>query len=359
VLVAATALVAAVGTLVLHANPGLAATTFTVVPATGPGGITAPAQVVVLNGAGFKNTAGASQLSTASAAALGITANGNAAIQFQAGTSCSTTFSATANINVPLLNVSIPSATKLVITVPSFQAGPVAFLPLTTTTLAPKIYMLCAYSKNSTALLGGAKYTAYGVPTVTAVSQASAPTYGGVDIEVDGTGFTSASKAYVGGTAMTGVKVASDGLSLTGTVPAHAATSGATLTVTVTTEGGTGSLATAFGYVSAISISPQTGPAAGGTTIDIIGTGFNSLNFTGNAAVVFTVGAYTAAVGGGNLGVCTNIRVVLDTELVCDAPALTSQAYTVVVVADNTDAVLANSLPTGVTSGATFTSAPF
>jgi hypothetical protein len=359
------ALVVAGGIVGFTASSSSAATAATLLPATGPGGTTAGQTVITLTGTGFRDALGASALNTTSAtgtvaAGTTTTAAGNAAVQFQTGATCATTFSASSNINVALAAVSNVSATKLVITVPQNNSG-TAFLALTASTSAPKAYMLCVYNNASTpALIDSAKYTVYAIPTVTGISPASGRSFGGTTVTLAGTGFTTKSAVTIGGSALTGIKVATDGLSLTGTIPAHAA--GAGQAVHVTTEGGPDTNSVTFTYVSAISVSPSTGLNATATTIDVTGTGFTTVFAAANtnAAVVFTAGAYTAAVGGANVGVCTNVRIISDSELVCDTPSnLSNKALSVVVVTDNTSATLTTSLPTSITSGATFTFGAF
>jgi acid phosphatase len=80
-----------------------------------------------------------------------------------------------------------------------------------------------------------------------------------------------------GGTASTSVSVTSS-TSITGAAPAHA--EGTVNTVVTNPDGQSGTLANSFTYVASIppptvtSVSPNTGPTSGGTSITITGTGF-------------------------------------------------------------------------------------
>ncbi|HVU60542.1 MAG TPA: IPT/TIG domain-containing protein [Mycobacteriales bacterium] len=147
-------------------------------------------------------------------------------------------------------------------------------------------------------------------PKVTSVSPASGPTAGGTSVTVTGSGFTGATAVSFGGTAGTNVVVGSD-TSLTVTTPAHAA---GAVNVRVTGPGGQSAVAAPadqFTYVAkpkVASISPSSGPKAGGTLVTVTGEGF-------------TPGA-TVAFGNGAAG--TSVTFVSSTELTVVSPAHSS-----------------------------------
>jgi formylglycine-generating enzyme required for sulfatase activity len=89
-------------------------------------------------------------------------------------------------------------------------------------------------------------------PTVTAISPASGLTSGGTTITLNGTNFFGASSVTVGGALATSVNVVSDSV-LTAVTPAGSI--GSAISVSVTTPGGTGTLAGAFSYYQAGTLS--------------------------------------------------------------------------------------------------------
>jgi hypothetical protein len=158
-------------------------------------------------------------------------------------------------------------------------------------------------------------------PTVTAISPTSGTTAGGTAVTITGTGFLAGATVTLGGTAATNVNVVS-GTSITATTPAH--TAGAVSVVVTNSGGQSGSLNNGYTYTSSnpaptvSTISPVTGPAAGGTAVTITGTGFLS-----GAGV--TLGG-TAA---------TNVVVVSATSITAKTPAHAGGAVNVAVT--NTD----------------------
>ncbi len=127
-------------------------------------------------------------------------------------------------------------------------------------------------------------------PTVTGVSPNSGPAAGGTQVTIIGTGFTGATAVDFGANPATGLTVV-NATTITADSPAG---SGA-VDVTVKTPGGTSAASSAdeFTYTALAAptvtgVSPNSGPAAGGTQVTITGTGF-----TGATAVDF--GATPAA----------------------------------------------------------------
>ncbi len=143
------------------------------------------------------------------------------------------------------------------------------------------------------------QFSYFGLPTVTGVVPNGGPTAGGTSVTISGTNFTGETEVDFGGNAATGVNVVSDA-QITATAPAGVA---GTVDVTVSTPGGTSATSAAdhFTYFvtpTVTSISPSSGPASGGTSVLITGTGFaqgSSIVDFGNAAsTTFTVNSATS-----------------------------------------------------------------
>ncbi len=118
------------------------------------------------------------------------------------------------------------------------------------------------------------------VPTVSAISPNFGPSTGGTFVTIIGTAFTGAPKVDFGTTAATNVDVVND-TTITAVSPAGTNI----VDVTVTTLGGTSATSPAdqFSYLPVVtSVTPRSGPLAGGTEVIITGT-----NFTSNAIVDF------------------------------------------------------------------------
>ena len=152
------------------------------------------------------------------------------------------------------------------------------------------------------------------VPTVTSVAPSSGSTAGGTAVTITGTNFATGATVTFGGTAATNVVVVSS-TSITATTPAHAA---GAVAVAVTNPGGlNGSLTNGFTYVApptVTSVSPNSGPAGGGTAVTITGT-----NFATGATVTFGSAA------------ATNVVVVNSTTITATTPAGSLGAVTVTV----------------------------
>jgi large repetitive protein len=127
-------------------------------------------------------------------------------------------------------------------------------------------------------------------PTVSSLSPASGPVTGDTTVTITGTGFTNASTVSFGGTPGTSVTYVS-ATRITARSPAHAV---GVVDVNVTTTGGTSAIVTGdrFTYVPVVfSISPASGPSAGGTNVTITGAGFTSastVSFGGTAGTNVT-----------------------------------------------------------------------
>jgi IPT/TIG domain len=111
-------------------------------------------------------------------------------------------------------------------------------------------------------------------PVISGLSQGSGPTSGGTQVDVSGSGFTDTASVDFGGVESTGVTVLSP-TEILATAPPGTGT----VDVTVTTAGGTSAASAAdqFTYLATpavTAIAPASGPSAGGTTVQITGSGF-------------------------------------------------------------------------------------
>ena len=173
-------------------------------------------------------------------------------------------------------------------------------------------------------------------PTVTSVSPTTGTTAGGTTVTITGTNFAAGATVTFGGVAATNVVVANS-TQLTATTPAGNA---GTVTVTVTVNGQSGSLASAFTYApipTVTNVSPKGGPTTGGTTVTITGA-----NFAAGATVTF--GSTPA----------TSVVVANSTQITATAPAGTAGSVTVTVTVNGQSGSLLNAftytLPPTVTS---------
>lgn len=146
------------------------------------------------------------------------------------------------------------------------------------------------------------------VAVTTAVTPASGPTTGGTTVTITGTGFSGATRVAFGAVAATSFTVVSN-TEITAVTPVQPA--GVRPVLVTTTLGGTNAALgppDSFSYIAPIpsvaSVSPQSGPVSGGTTVTITGTGF-----TGTTKVAF--GAVAAV----------SFAVVSDTEITAVTPA--------------------------------------
>lgn len=143
-------------------------------------------------------------------------------------------------------------------------------------------------------------------PTTTSslnsISPTSGPAVGGTSVAFSGAGFDTAVGKTVfsfGGAPATSVACSSS-TSCTGTSPAG----DGKVSVTVTVDGLAGAGSASFSYVpSLVSISPGSGPAAGGTSVSFSGTGFDAtaghtvFSFGGSAAAAVSCSTSTSCTG--------------------------------------------------------------
>jgi hypothetical protein len=155
-------------------------------------------------------------------------------------------------------------------------------------------------------------------PSVTSISPDAGPLTGGTTVTITGAGFSTVSGAtavYFGSSAASGVSCSSSN-SCTATSPAG--TGAVDVTVTVGGETSATSSADKFAYTagpSVTSISPSSGPLAGGTTVNITGTnlsGATSVDFGATAATSTTNNSSTSltAVSPAEAAGTVNITVI-------------------------------------------------
>jgi len=152
------------------------------------------------------------------------------------------------------------------------------------------------------------------VPTLTSISPASGPSTGGTTITLAGTNFVSGATVLVNGIPATGVTFVS-ATQVRATTPAGSA--GARTVQVTNPSGQSASLAGAFTYVGGpglSSVSPTSGPTAGGTTITIAGTAF--------------VSGATVRVNG---VAATGVTFVSATQLRANTPAAAAGTYAIQV----------------------------
>ncbi len=151
-------------------------------------------------------------------------------------------------------------------------------------------------------------------PTVSSVSPATGSTAGGTAVTITGADFVAGATVSFGGVAATNVSVAS-ATSITADTPARAA--GAVDVVVINPDLQSGTLVSGYTYAAAPtvgSVSPASGPPAGGTAVTITGA-----NFVAGATVTF--GGVAA----------TNVSVASATSITADTPAHAVGAVDVVV----------------------------
>ena len=149
-------------------------------------------------------------------------------------------------------------------------------------------------------------------PTLSGVSPGRGATGGGAGVTISGSNFAAGASVSIGGVAATGVTVAS-ATTITATTPPHAA--GAADVAVTNPDGQSGRLTGGFNYETPVSappaissVGPSSGPAAGGTSISIAGSGFNpgaTVSFgAGTATSVNVTGSdtITAVAPAGNAG---------------------------------------------------------
>ena len=159
-------------------------------------------------------------------------------------------------------------------------------------------------------------------PAVAGVSPTAGPAAGGTTVTIAGTGFTGAMLVAFGSLAASSFTVNSAGTQITATSPAESA---GAVNVTVVTPLGISpaSSANQFTYLAPVTVtavSPAAGPAAGGTTVTIAGTGFTGAmlvafgslaasSFTVNSATQITATSPAESAGAVNVTVVTPLGI--------------------------------------------------
>ncbi|MGK5013095.1 putative Ig domain-containing protein [Janthinobacterium sp. MDB2-8] len=194
------------------------------------------------------------------------------------------------------------------------------------------------------------QFTYLAAPTVSSISPASGPTAGGSSVTINGTNFGGVTAVSFGGTAASSFTFNS-ATQITATAPAGTGT----VDVRVTTGGGTSAAGAAdqFTYLATptvSSISPTSGPAAGGTSVTITGTNFGgvtAVTFGGTAASSFTFNSPTQITATAPFGTGTvDVRVTTG-----GGTSATSAADQYTYIAAPTVSSISPS--TGLTSGGT------
>jgi len=139
---------------------------------------------------------------------------------------------------------------------------------------AGSVHVTVTTTKGSSANGAGDLFAYGGPPTISGVAPNTGPVAGGTAVVITGTNFTGATAVHFGSTRATSETITS-GASLTAIAPAEIAGSA---DITVTTSAGTStdnpSDLFAFGAPAVSAISPSVGTSAGGTTVEITGSGF-------------------------------------------------------------------------------------
>lgn len=194
-------------------------------------------------------------------------------------------------------------------------------------------------------------------PAIASVDPTSGPTSGGTTVTIVGSGFQGGATLSIGGVPVSPVTVSS-GTQLSFVTPTWGA--GAANIVVTNPDGQSATATGAFTFgtptPALTSVSPTSGPIAGGTTVTISGTGFERSGAT-QAAVI--IGGVT----------CTGVQVLTGAVLICVTGSSTAVGPSDIVVTDpNTQSgtlvggfmyvggvptITAIAPPSGVTSGGT------
>lgn len=173
--------------------------------------------------------------------------------------------------------------------------------------------------------------TAWGttcLPVVNTVVPSSGSTAGGTTVTIGGSRLASPTSVSFGGTFAT--VVASSRTSVTVLTPARAA---GTVSVTVTTQGGSATISSAFTYYgvpSVGSVQPVAGPLSGGAVLTISGSGFGP-----------SIGAPPVSVAVGGVA-ATAVQITSPSMLTAVVPANTAGVKSVTVTTPGGTATLPN-----------------
>ena len=181
---------------------------------------------------------------------------------------------------------------------PSFTVNSAASITAIAPAGSGTVDVTVTFGGVATATSAADQFTYGAAPAVTSVAPDSGPTSGGTNVTITGTNFSAGATVRFGGAAATNVAVVS-ATSITATSPAGSA---GTVDVTVTTAGGTSAASAADGFTyiagpAVTSVSPSSGPSAGGTVVTITGANFSgasAVKFGGASAIWFNVGSATS-----------------------------------------------------------------
>jgi hypothetical protein len=168
----------------------------------------------------------------------------------------------------------------------------------------------------TSAAVSADRFTYLAAPAVTSLTPTSGPIAGNTVVTITGANFTGATAVSFGGTNGTGLSASST--SITVTSPPHAA---GLVDVIVTGPGGSSTVVAGdqFTFIppapTVTSLTPVSGPIAGGTTVTVTGTGFTS-------ATTVNFGAVAG----------TNVLIGSDTSLTVSSPAQGAGQIDVTVV---------------------------
>ena len=210
---------------------------------------------------GFTYTAGPSPTVTSASPNNGTTGGGTtvtvSGTNFVAG--ATVTFGGT-----PGTGVQVVSPTQITAVTPAKSVGAVAVV-------------VTNPDGQTGTLASGFTYAQAAAPSVSSVSPKEGPLAGGTVVTISGSGFLNGATVTFGGTAGTNLTVTST-TSITVTAPAKT-TSGAVAIEVKNTDNQLGTLASGYTYLekaTVTGVTPDKGPAAGGTAVKIAGTNFGT-----------------------------------------------------------------------------------
>jgi hypothetical protein len=173
------------------------------------------------------------------------------------------------------------------------------------------------------------QYTYVNPPTVTSLTPKTGTTEGGTKVTIKGTEFSTASSVTIGGTSVPFTIVSAT--QITATTPAHPAGFADTV---VTNAGGTSALTTKdrYKYLPIIeSVAPNEGPAEGGTSVTVTGSGFA----LGSTATTFKFGTKKpTAVSCTSSTTCTMLSPPGTAATTVDVTATVNKAVSLKTAAD-------------------------
>ncbi len=273
----------------------------TTITATTPAGSVGAVTVTVTNSGGQSGSLATAYTYVAKPTVTSVSPNSGPTTGATAVTITGTNFATGATVTfgtTAATNVVVVNSTTITATTPAGSAGAVT--------------VTVTNSSGQSGSLATA-YTYVVKPTVSSVSPNNGPTTGATAVTITGTNFAAGATVTFGAAAATNVVVVNS-TTITATTPAGSA---GAVTVTVTANGQSGILASAFTYIgqpTVSSVSPNSGSTTGGTAVTITGT-----NFAAGATVTFGSAA------------ATNVVVVNSTTITATTPAGSAGAVTVTV----------------------------